>query len=93
MKYGLTIAEYDLMFEEQGRVCAICKEPTPKGKGFWHVDHDHTTGKVRGILCDWCNRGLGQYRDNVDYLLSAVTYLMHNRSEEVTTLKIGGEHH
>ena len=82
-KYNLTIAEYETMFQEQGGVCAICSESDPKGKGFWHVDHDHMTGKVRGILCDWCNRGLGQYRDNVNYLMSAAAYLIKN-SELVT---------
>ncbi len=58
------------LIKEQGGVCAICLTGKPE-----HVDHDHRTGKVRGILCFNCNGGLGQMRDRVDVLLAAVDYL------------------
>jgi hypothetical protein len=58
------------MVAEQGGVCAICGRPDPE-----HVDHDHETGAVRGILCFNCNGGLGQFRDDIDALQCAAVYL------------------
>jgi len=65
-KYGIEQSDYDRMFEEQGGVCKICKRPqrarrAAKGADQRRlcIDHDHATGKVRGLLCDWCNTGLG----------------------------------
>ena len=49
-KYGLTLEEYDAMLEAQGGVCAICGEPRPEERTL-HVDHDHETGAIRGLLC------------------------------------------
>lgn len=69
-RYGIGDADFQRMLAEQGGVCAICKDPGPR-----HVDHDHITGKVRGILCFNCNGGLGYYRDNVEYLGEAIRYL------------------
>lgn len=74
ISYGLTIEEYELLFDKQGRVCAICKLPK-ENKRNYHVDHDHKTGIVRGILCHHCNLMLGNARDNTTYLLAAVDYL------------------
>ena len=56
-KYGITLAQYDAMLEEQANTCAICGEP-PFGVRL-AVDHSHTTGKVRGLLCSSCNSRLG----------------------------------
>jgi hypothetical protein len=73
--YGLTLEDYDAMLENQNGVCAICnKEETTKNKNLF-VDHDHQTGKVRSLLCNNCNSGLGQFNDNVNLLESAVLYL------------------
>lgn len=80
-KYGLTAAEYDAMFEAQGRVCAICGTDDP-GRSFC-IDHDHSCcpgdkscGKcIRGIICDPCNTGLGRFRDSADLLRKAADYL------------------
>jgi hypothetical protein len=69
-RYGIGADDFDRMVVEQGGVCAICGRPDPE-----HVDHDHETGEVRGILCFNCNGGLGQFRDDVDALRSAAVYL------------------
>jgi hypothetical protein len=69
-RYGITGAQYDAMVEAQGGVCALCRERPPE-----HVDHDHVTGAVRGVLCSCCNQGLGNFRDRVASLRAAVDYL------------------
>ena len=66
--YNLTQAQLDTMLVMQLGLCAICQLP-PDGKGpnaVLHIDHDHATGKVRGLLCQACNRGLGFFRDDPD---------------------------
>ena len=74
-KYGISLDEYYQMLEAQDNKCAIC--PTNiTDLGSAHVDHDHETGKVRGLLCDCCNIGLGHFRDNSNTLYSAADYLM-----------------
>jgi hypothetical protein len=75
-KYGLTQEQFDAMFAEQGRACGLCgaKEPGNRRTG-WHVDHDHRTGKVRGILCHHCNTGLGKFKDDPDLLRRAACYV------------------
>lgn len=71
--YGITQPEYDAMLTAQGGRCAICHEE-PNGRQLG-VDHDHATGRVRGLLCSRCNMGLGAYRDDVALLRQAITYL------------------
>jgi hypothetical protein len=61
----------------QGGVCGICLNPDPKG--LLCVDHNHATGKTRGLLCHKCNRGLGCFEDDVNLLLQAVNYLHHHK--------------
>jgi hypothetical protein len=69
-RYGIGDREFQEMLAEQGGVCAICGAADPQ-----HVDHDHRTGWLRGILCFNCNGGLGQFRDSADHLANAITYL------------------
>lgn len=70
--YGLTSEDYELMASAQGHRCAICnKEP----KGQWHVDHDHSTGQVRALLCRLCNQGLGSFEDDPERLRVAASYI------------------
>jgi hypothetical protein len=70
-RYGLTVADYERMLEEQRGVCAICgNEMDPPC-----VDHDHATGKVRGLLCKSCNWILGRAKDNPDIFRRAILYL------------------
>lgn len=72
--YGLTLEQYDQMFEVQGGVCAICNGPETNGKRL-SVDHDHKTGRIRGLLCHKCNGLLGFACDSADILLNAIYYI------------------
>ena len=75
-KYGKTREELEALMEAQNHQCAICREPIAFADGpRCHVDHDHITGVLRGLLCGRCNRGLGHFLDNVERLLAAVKYL------------------
>lgn len=71
-KYGLDKDSYEVLLQKQKNKCAICTKEfisTP------HVDHNHKTGKVRGLLCYPCNSGLGQFEDDIDRLKRAIKYL------------------
>lgn len=74
-KYGLTAAEISDILKSQGDLCAICATPKPGGRGTWHLDHDHETGRARGLLCAACNQGLGRFEDNAKRLRAAANYL------------------
>jgi hypothetical protein len=78
-KYGITLEWYRNTLAKQNNVCAICKQPETaviRGKVIaMPVDHDHKTGKARGLLCTKCNQGLGLFRDNKDILQVAIQYL------------------
>lgn len=78
-KYGLTVEDFEELSATQCHVCAICKQP-PQGKKRLSVDHDHITGKIRGLLCDSCNIGLGMFRDNPTLLQVAIGYLQSSSS-------------
>ena len=73
-KYGLTPESWKELFDSQGGRCAIC-EVDVNGKKRFHVDHDHDTGEVRGILCTKCNIGIGALQDNASIVFSAYLYL------------------
>ncbi|MGZ9930008.1 endonuclease VII domain-containing protein [Streptomyces sp. NC-S4] len=72
-KYGITEAERDEMIAAQGGVCVICRIAPAE-----HVDHDHQTGKVRGVLCFSCNAALGQFKDRPDVMRRAAAYVEGN---------------
>ena len=72
--YGVEPEQYAAMGEEQGWVCAICSNPTVNGYRL-AVDHDHVTHKIRGLLCEQCNNGLGRFKDNPELLRLAALYL------------------
>lgn len=72
--YGLTLSEYELLLKQQDNVCAICKQICTSGRAL-AVDHDHATGKVRGLLCGNCNIGLGKFKDNEALVQAALVYL------------------
>lgn len=74
--FGLSLGEYDAILEKQGGSCAICKRTDWPGKGHKpHVDHDHLSGHVRGLLCSPCNVALGMLRDDPGIAQSLVDYL------------------
>jgi hypothetical protein len=76
-KYGISRHEHERMLERQGGKCAICGAPDScKGTDRLLVDHDHRTGKVRGLLCSPCNTVLGLVDDESGRLVSAAAYLM-----------------
>lgn len=74
-KYGISPRQYDKLFEKQGECCAICGKHQSKLKTTLNVDHNHETGKIRGLLCVACNRLLGYAQDNQDILREAIQYL------------------
>jgi hypothetical protein len=84
-KYGITREEFDVMSEAQGGLCTICQRP-PIGKTRLSVDHCHKTLRVRGLLCDQCNTGLGMFQDNPEVLAAAITYLALSASALPTDL-------
>jgi superfamily II DNA helicase RecQ len=73
--YGLTLDEYKKMQVQQNHACKICKTHESNLKRRLFVDHCHETGKVRGLLCQYCNTMLGNAKDNVLVLQSAISYL------------------
>lgn len=74
-KFGITIDQFNELLAKQNHCCAICMSPTPKGRGTFHVDHCHETGKIRGILCHDCNTGIGKLGDSLESVKKAVSYL------------------
>lgn len=85
--YGISLEEYNAMLTKQNGVCAICCKPEtvicrgsePKSLA---VDHDHDTGKVRGLLCDMCNRGIGMLEHSPALLIAAARYLTEHKEKE-----------
>lgn len=71
-RYGLTEEDYQRMYDKQNGVCCICHRPQKTGP--LHVDHNHTTGAVRGLLCAPCNRVIG-YMENANWFAEASKYL------------------
>lgn len=77
-RLGVSIEEHDTLMVAQGGVCAICG--VNNGERRLHLDHCHTTGKIRALLCSGCNVGLGGFKDNVDLLQKAIDYLQTHKS-------------
>lgn len=81
LKYGLSLEEYEIMFTKQNGKCAICGEVETAKHSHTKkiinlaVDHCHTTGKVRELLCQDCNRGLGKFKDDPVRLKAAIEYI------------------
>jgi len=78
-KYGITPEQFFAMVKEQDNRCKICKREA--GKRRLHIDHCHTTGKIRGLLCSPCNTSLGGFRDDPELLRAAIQYLEENRDD------------
>lgn len=83
-RYGIGLEEYEALIEAQENRCAICKVAAPtlaeQADRRWNVDHCHTDGHVRGLLCNRCNLGIGKFADNPDLLRAAANYVEQNRA-------------
>jgi hypothetical protein len=88
--YKLSLSDWVTLFEQQGNRCAICGSDKPRGKN-WHTDHCHTTRRIRGILCGWCNTAIGKLQENPALFIKALSYLgdtgIHERDSSVQTIK------
>lgn len=81
-RYGIQVDDFDRMNDNQGGVCAICRRPpTWENRRRLSIDHCHTTGTVRGLLCDGCNQGIGRFNDDPNLLREAIAYLERFRSQ------------
>jgi hypothetical protein len=80
-RYGLTKDEYLSMFQEQCGCCKICNTHQLDLKRPLVVDHCHSTMKVRGLLCDNCNNGLGKFKDSEEFLKKAIDYLKKTKED------------
>ena len=75
-RYGLTQEQYDTVLKSQNGLCAICGTDDPgSNRKNWCVDHDHKTGRIRGLLCNNCNRGIGLLKEDLFVFESAMVYL------------------
>jgi hypothetical protein len=80
-KYGLTLEQHRAVYLSQNGCCAACGIPTAYNEV--HTDHDHKTGKVRGLLCGSCNKGLGLFNDSIEILKRVIKYLRSYSNERV----------
>jgi hypothetical protein len=74
LRYGISLDDYNRMSNDQGGVCSICFRSEKRYK-YLVIDHDHKTGKVRGLICSKCNNALGCVDDNIDTLINMIEYL------------------
>jgi hypothetical protein len=72
--YGISLDDYNRLVKAQDGVCKICRKGC-QVKGTLSVDHNHDTGEIRGLLCNFCNTGLGKFKDSPALLERAVSYL------------------
>ena len=83
--FQISVEDYEVMLHKQDGVCAICRQPESlvrgEGSQSLSIDHDHNSGRVRGLLCANCNSGLGMFRDSPAILTAAKTYLMGHTKE------------
>lgn len=77
-KYGIPLEEYNIIFNKQEGRCAICGIHQNEMSKTLHIDHDHKTGRIRGLLCGNCNLLIGNADDNITTLESAINYLRQN---------------
>jgi Recombination endonuclease VII len=73
--YGISLEDWNSLFVAQGSQCKVCGADTPRGNKFWHTDHNHETGRVRGILCSTCNQTIGFVERNLVSLFSLIEHI------------------
>lgn len=76
--WGISLAEFTALLDGQDGRCAICGTKNPGKKGF-AIDHDHSTGRIRGVLCRGCNTGIGLLGESVDTMISAIEYIKRHK--------------
>jgi hypothetical protein len=76
--FGITVEQYNFILDKQNGCCNMCKKHHSEFKRALAVDHDHSTGLIRGLLCHSCNRGLGYLHDNIDTLINGIEHLKSN---------------
>jgi len=81
-RYGITLDDYNNMFESQGGCCDICGRHQTEFQNRLAVDHDHETGAVRSLLCASCNSGIGKLGDDIATVREALNYLIKHSEEE-----------
>lgn len=83
-RYGLTGRQYNALLKKQGGVCAICgNKSNHKTQKYLHIDHNHSTGIVRGLLCIRCNTVIGSCKESIEILNKAAKYLYHRHLDSV----------
>lgn len=85
--YGVTPEQYDDMAKTQGGRCAICQEQPTESRRLC-VDHDHSTGQVRALLCVKCNTGIGHLNDDIRLVTAALEYLQKHTSDSETVEEV-----
>jgi hypothetical protein len=91
-QYGISLDEYDQLYKACGGICSCCGDPIAHTLSSVHqrhkavVDHCHETGKVRGLLCNFCNRTLGNAQDDPAVLRSLAAYVEHHKQTSQTYL-------
>ena len=80
--YKITLEEYNSILRKQKYCCAICEITHEEYKKTFHIDHDHKTDKIRGLLCYPCNALLGYSKDNIKILQKAISFLMEGRKDK-----------
>lgn len=94
-RYGLTEEQYNLKVSEQNNSCQICKRHADDDfRGVLSIDHNHIASSVRGLLCSFCNSGLGFFDENINYMENAILYLEQckaDRKEEKKNAKKSAE--
>jgi len=84
-KFGMTVEQYDVMLAAQGGGCCICGRP-PRDDISLHVDHDHSTGMIRGILCFRCNNALADFQEDPALLIKAAGYVSRSPGRDEVAL-------
>jgi hypothetical protein len=83
-KYGIGTEEYNRMYIKQKKVCRMCKKRRPQTKKNGavldlHIDHNHKTGRVRGLLCTYCNNSLGMLEESIERFFRSIIYILTDR--------------
>lgn len=84
--YGITLEQFDELLKQQNYSCAICgiKHDISARHKKLHIDHDHKSNKIRGLICLQCNTGLGKFKDDTELMRKAIRYLENNNGTKIS---------